>query len=168
MEPRRLVLVRHAKSSWADPDLVDRDRPLKGRGRRAAALLAQHLRDTGVRPDLALCSSATRARQTLELLSLPATTDVLIEEELYGAQARELLARVRRIPAPVMSVLLVGHNPAIEEFARMLVRANDVVPETFPTGAVADLRIPIDGWPELAAGTGRLDAFVIPRQLGST
>ena len=165
MESRRLALVRHAKSSWADPDLVDRDRPLNARGRRAAALVGQHLRDTGVQPDLAVCSTATRARQTLELLSLPTTTDILIEEQLYGAQPDELLARVRRIPAPVMSALLIGHNPGLEEFARMLVGEPNALPEKFPTGAVADLRLPIRTWDDLAAGTGRLHTFVIPRQL---
>jgi phosphohistidine phosphatase len=167
MKPRRLVLVRHAKSSWADPDVVDHDRPLNARGRHAASRVGKYLRNAGVEPDLVLCSSATRARQTLELLSLPRATDIVIEEQLYGAQPDELLARVRRIPAGIVSALLIGHNPGLEEFARMLAEEPDALPEKFPTGAVADLRLPIRRWEELAAGTGRLHAFAIPQQLRS-
>jgi phosphohistidine phosphatase len=167
MEPRCLARVRHAKSSWADPGVADHDRPLNARGRRAAALVGQHLRDAGVQPRLALCSSATRARQTLELLRLPTTTDILIEDQLYGAQPSELFARLRRIPAPVRSALLIGHNPGLDEFAKMLVGEPNALPEKFPTGAVADLRLSIHSWEELAAGTGRLHAFLIPRQLRS-
>src|SRR5215216_6730711 len=121
MEPKRLALVRHAKSSWADPDLADHDRPLNARGRRAATLVGQYLHAAGVHPDLVLCSSATRARQTLELLPLARMTDVLIEDQLYGAGPHELLARLRRIPAAVGSALLIGHNPGLEELARELV-----------------------------------------------
>src|SRR5262245_54961274 len=85
MRRRQLVVVRHAKSVWAEPDLADRDRPLNARGRRAAARVGEYLREAGVHPDLVLCSPARRAQQTLELFQLAKTTDVLIEDQLYGA-----------------------------------------------------------------------------------
>src|SRR6202011_1415756 len=106
-----------------------------------------------------LCSSATRARQTLELLQLGSKTEVLIEDELYGAEASALLARLQRVPAAVGSVLLIGHNPGIEDLARTLVGDRHSLGERFPTAAVADLRLPIQTWEELDAGTGRLEAF---------
>jgi phosphohistidine phosphatase len=165
MEPKRLALVRHAKSSWADPALADHDRPLNARGRRAAALVGEHLRAEGVEPDLVLCSSATRARQTLDLFALAPATDIVIEDQLYGAAAHELLVRVRRIPARVGSAMVIGHNPGIEELMGDLVGDRETVPDKFPTGAVADLRLSIPSWPDLDAGTGHLHAFLIPRNL---
>ena len=166
MERKHLALVRHAKSSWADAGLADRDRPLNARGSRAAALVGQHLGDAGIRPDLALCSSATRARQTLELLHLATTTEVRFEDQLYAAGPSELLARLRTIPTLVKSVLLIGHNPGLEQLARMLIGGGGrALPEKFPTAAVADLRVAIRSWEELDSGTGRLHTFVIPRKL---
>jgi phosphohistidine phosphatase len=165
MNEKHLALVRHAKSSWADPDLGDRDRPLNARGRRAATAVGRRLRDEGVRPDLVLCSPATRARQTLELLQLAATTEVLMEEELYGATFSELLRRLRNIPEPVESALLVGHNPAIENLTRTLLRDASALPEKFPTGAVADLRVPITRWSDLTPAAGTLHALLMPRNL---
>ena len=104
--------------------------------------------------------------QTLELLQIAATTDVVIDDELYGADANELLARLRHVPAAIGSVLLVGHNPGIEDLARTLAGDALALEEKFPTAALADLRLPIRTWAELDSGIGQLHAFVIPRSLG--
>ncbi len=171
MARKRLVLVRHAKSSWSDPDLADHDRPLSARGRDAAATVGRHLRRSGLRPDLVLCSSATRARQTLERLKFEDTA-VIVEDQLYGAGAAALLTRVRGVSNEVRTLVVVAHNPGIEELARLLPgpadtgRNDDLAAAgKFPTGAVADLEFAIDGWPEVAPGRGRLRAFVVPRAL---
>jgi phosphohistidine phosphatase len=165
VQRRQLVLVRHAKSSWDDPDLADRDRPLNARGRRASARVGEYLRDARVHPDLVLCSAARRARQTLELLHLAKTTHVLIEDELYGAELAALLARLRTIPDHVASAMLIGHNPGVEELARMLVGDASMLAMKFPTGAVADVRFATRHWNEIEAGIGELRAFVTPREL---
>jgi phosphohistidine phosphatase len=162
---KRLALVRHAKSSWADPEVADHERPLNARGRRAATVVGHALREAGLEPDLVLCSSATRTRETLELLELPATTDVLIEDRLYGATASALLDRLRTVPAAVRSVMLLGHNPGVEELAATLVKDRRAAPERFPTAAVADLRLPIRTWTELEPRIARLHGFVVPRKL---
>lgn len=128
-------------------------------------MVGRHLREAGLKPDLVLCSSATRACETLELLRLPAAADVLVEDRLYGAGGSALLARLRRVPRSVGSVLLLGHNPGVEELADLLVDEGDALPEKFPTAAVADLRLPIRTWKELEPHTGRLAAFVVPRTL---
>jgi len=154
-----------AVSSWADPDLADRDRPLNARGRRAGARVGEYLRDAGVRPDLVLCSAARRARQTLELLQLAKTTNVLIEDQLYGAESHTLLSRLRSIPDDAASAMLIGHNPGVEELARILVGDERTLPVKFPTGAVADVRLASQHWNEIEAGIGRLRAFVTPREL---
>ena len=117
-----IYLLRHTKSSWDEPALLDHERPLAKRGRKAAALLREHFDEAGVAPDLVLCSSAVRAIQTLEGVreGLPAGARVEIESDLYAAGAASLLGRLRRLPEEVGSVMLVGHNPGIEDLAAEL------------------------------------------------
>jgi phosphohistidine phosphatase len=166
-----LHLLRHAKSSWDDPGVADHDRPLAPRGIRAAATMAAHMRAAGIRPDLVVCSSSQRTRETLDLLgdALPASCDVQIEDWLYGAWADELLNRLRRLPTGARQVLLIGHNPGLQDLALQLASSGDLlaeVAEKFPTGALATLEADTRGWPDLAPGCARLAGFVRPRDLG--
>src|SRR5690348_13288349 len=123
---RSLFVLRHAKSSWDDAALADHERPLAPRGRRAAERIAEHLSRTHVEPELVLCSTATRARQTLDLVR-PAlgSPKVSLEDELYGASAGGLGARLRRVPDDVESVLLVGHNPGLQDLVLELASAGE-------------------------------------------
>jgi len=169
---KRVLLLRHAKSSWKDPGLGDRDRPLAPRGRRAVAALARHLRETGSSPDLVLCSPAVRARQTLEGVAPGIRPDVAVEidEALYGAGATELLERLTRLPAAVDVVLVIGHNPGLEELAAGLAGAGDRsvrarMAARFPTGALATFDTPGE-WADLTWGRAALADFVVPRDLG--
>jgi phosphohistidine phosphatase len=161
MSQKRLVLLRHAKSSWKDPDLDDHDRPLAPRGRRAAAEVARHLRVVEFTPEVVLCSSAARARETLELIELGTAGRVFVEDGLYGAPASRLLARLRTIGPMIDSVLFIGHNPGIEELGASLVGSKDW-PDRFPTAALADLRFAVETWDELRPGVGRLHGCVTP------
>jgi phosphohistidine phosphatase len=163
LSSKRLEILRHAKSSWADPVLDDHERPLNGRGRDAAELVGRHLRQTAPRPDLVLCSSAVRARQTVELLGLEESVDVLVEDELYGAGGADLMARLRRVPSMAATVLLVGHNPGIEQLARTLDRQGLASVAKFPTAALVVLALAIDAWPDLQPGTGQVESFFTPR-----
>jgi phosphohistidine phosphatase len=119
---RHLYLLRHAKSNWDDPSMDDHDRPLAPRGRKAMRAMARHIRKADVRPELILCSSAARARQTLDrvLPALPDTTPFEVEDALYTFDADDLLARLRRVPATVGSVMVVGHNPALQDLTLRL------------------------------------------------
>ena len=166
---RRLYLLRHAKSSWKDADLADHDRPLAGRGRRAADAIADHMREEAIVPELVLCSTARRARETCERIrpALGAAT-VRYEPGLYGASATSLLERLRRLPDDVASVLLIGHNPAIEELAVTLARPSPRRRDLelkFPTGALATLTGPLPSWRGLDHDSAELVAFVRPRDL---
>jgi phosphohistidine phosphatase len=166
---KRLYLLRHAKSSWKDVSLADHDRPLAGRGRRASKAIAGHLRDRGIEPDLVLCSTARRARETLDRIA-PAlgTTAIEIEPGLYGASAPELLDRLRSIPDEIESVMLIGHNPAMEELAIDLARPSPAASELaarYPTGALATLTFPASTWRELRHATAELVELVKPRDL---
>ena len=165
---RRLHLLRHAKSSWKDPSLRDRDRPLSGRGRRAAKAMAEHLRDGGVDPELVLTSPAVRALMTLEGIE-PALgrRSLRVEPAVYGAAAGTLLGIVRAVPDRVRSVLVIGHNPGLEDLALELARDGPLVAELelkYPTGALATLAF--EGpWMDLGPGGAELVAFTRPRDL---
>jgi phosphohistidine phosphatase len=165
---RRLYLLRHAKSSWKDRSLPDHDRPLAGRGRRAATAMARHLRQENVDPELVLCSTARRARETLERIE-PAlgVRAVRVDRGLYGAGEDALLARLRELPADAGAVLVIGHNPGLQRLAVVLARPAPAVLELeakFPTAALATLTVPGD-WRALDPGTAELVAFVRPRDL---
>jgi phosphohistidine phosphatase len=165
MRAKRLLILRHAKSSWADPDLPDRDRPLNARGRKDAARIGRFLADSGRLPDLVLCSSAARTVETLDLLRLPPAVEVIVEEQLYGAGSDSLLDRFRLLPDPVASAMLVAHNPGVEDFARDLDGERLRLADKYPTGGLAVLRVPVRDWQALAPGIGVCEAFVIPRDL---
>jgi phosphohistidine phosphatase len=167
----RLFVLRHAKSRWDNSYLADYERPLAPRGRRAAETLAGHIAAIDPPPALVLCSSARRAQDTLEPIRdrLP-TTEVLVEDDLYGAPAPQLLERLRQVPEETSSVLLVGHNPGLEDLVLGLGRNGDPdligrVRHKFPTAAFATLAF--DGpWKDLGAGAAAtLEAFVVPGDL---
>ena len=167
---RRLWLLRHAKSSWDDPAVPDEDRPLAPRGELAAAAMAAHLAAAGVRPDLVLCSAALRARQTLGAVfaSLGGALEIRVEPELYTFDAGVLLARLRQIDDAVRSVMLVGHNPAMQDLGLRLTGsgADRARLETkLPTGALVAIVVPDPGWSVLADGACALEGLVTPRDI---
>jgi phosphohistidine phosphatase len=166
---RRVYLLRHAKSSWDDHSLADHERPLAKRGRRAGKLMERHFRAENVRPRLVLCSTATRARETFDLVQ-PALDDahVELEPELYGATEDTMLERLRDLPDDVDSVMLIGHNPGLQSLGLLLAgdggRRRDLE-KKYPTAALATLDFDGAGWAELAPGSANLTAYVKPREL---
>ena len=177
-ESRTLVLFRHAKSAWPE-DVPDHERPLAPRGQRDAPVMGAWLRDAGLVPDQVLCSTARRARETWQLAEggLGAAPPVSFERGVYESAAAGLLALIRETPAAVRTLLVIGHNPTIEDLALMLAAggagsapdaaatgALDRMRVKFPTAAIAVLES-AGTWADLAAGQARLTAFVIPRDL---
>jgi phosphohistidine phosphatase len=162
---KRLHILRHAKSSWDDEGLPDHERPLAPRGEKAAARIAEHVRSEGIAPELVLCSTALRTRQTLAALLpvLPGDVEVRLEDELYGASLDGLLARLREIDDSVGAVLVIGHNPTLHALALALTGRGDVL-DRFPTGALATVGL-AGPWTELGEGKGELEGFVVPREL---
>ena len=166
-----LYLLRHAKSSWDNPGLSDHERPLAPRGRKAARLIARHLDEAGIRPALVLCSAALRARQTYECVR-PAG-ELVIEPLLYGASAGAVAERVRAVPEAVASVMVIGHNPAMQALAVGLAADEvtgaadeqlETLREKFPTCALATLRLS-GPWNALAPGSCQLLEVVRPADL---
>jgi phosphohistidine phosphatase len=163
-DTRRLFLLRHAKSSWDDPSLADDDRPLALRGRTAAKRIRAYLRHEQIAVDLVLCSSARRARETLDLVAPPG--EIRIERELYGASADELLERLRRVGDSVDAVMLIGHEPALRDLAVGLIGGSSELAERkFPTAALATLTF-TGPWRTLEPEHAELAAFITPRELG--
>jgi phosphohistidine phosphatase len=177
-----LLLLRHAKSSWGDPAVDDFDRPLNKRGRRAAAAIARYLDAEGLRPALVLCSGAQRTRETMDFLveTLGTRLPIHIEPKLYLADAATIFARLRRVPADVPSVLVIGHNPGLQELALELAEAagrdgaalRERMERKFPTAALARFRLKVDSWAELAAdrlpGAVKILGYVMPADLAES
>ena len=166
---KTLYLLRHAKSSWEDPTLADRDRPLAPRGRRASKAIAEYLRKQRSAPRLVLCSSSERTRETLKRISpgLRDAVEVRIEERLYTASASGLLERLHEVDVRVDSVMLIGHYPALQELALSLAGGGvelGRLTKKFPTAALATLAFR-GSWDELAPRTADLAAFVTPKEL---
>ena len=168
---KTLWLLRHAKASAGGDGLADRDRPLSARGRAAADAIGRHLAERGVRPELVLCSSALRTRETCELMgkAIGGAWPVEYETELYLASALDLRERIARVPDVAGSLLVVGHNPGIAELALELARRGDsealaALRRKVPTGALAELRVHAPGWRAIAR-TCELASFVTPKQL---
>lgn len=170
---KTVLLLRHAKSAWGDPGLADHERPLNRRGEHAAEVMADHIVRKGLRPDIILCSTALRTRQTLapllQRLDNP-VPPIALEKGLYLASEAALLARLQALPDDVGIALLIGHNEGIGELGGAL--AGDgpadllqALRSKFPTGALAILQAPIQQWARLALGSARLTAFVRPRDL---
>lgn len=166
---KHLGLLRHAKSDWDDMALRDFDRGLNRRGRKGAALMGRHIRDHGLRWASALASPAERVKRTVEAsgLTLPVTWDL----RAYLADADTLLALVTDLPPADDAVLLIGHNPGLQDL--LLTLADPVqddalvraAAEKFPTAAFAVLQLGIDDWRDCRPGCARLVHFARPRDL---
>lgn len=169
-----LALFRHAKSSWDNPGVDDFDRPLNERGRKAAPVMGRVIADLAVAPDLILCSPAKRTRETLELARPEFTAahcETRFDENLYLPNSEDLLARIRSIGNGHRSVLVIGHNPGLHGLALKLAGTGDAkalnrLEEKFPTGSLAIFTFEPGHWRDVAPATGRLEAFVTPRERG--
>ena len=160
---KTLLLLRHAKSSWKVADQPDFERPLNGRGERAAPLMGRHLRKEKIEPALILCSPAERARQTAALFAEAAGLggELRYDERIYEASALQLLEVVAQADDGADAVLLVGHNPGLEELILLLTGETRLM----PTGALAKIDLAPDKWGKVKEQAGRLDWIVKPKDL---
>lgn len=169
---RTVTLLRHAKSSWGDASLADFDRPLAERGLRDAPRMAAWLAEQRIAPDLVLCSTAKRTQETLALVrsALPKDCKVESSKAFYMANAGSLLSAIRAVPNTVRHVLMIGHNPGLEDTARRLVVAGDKIMRTamaakFPSAGCAVIKCDVSEWADIADGAGTLVHWMTPRGL---
>lgn len=170
---KTLLFLRHAKSSWSDPNLGDHDRPLNARGRGAAAAMGHYIAANDLTPDLIFCSTAARARETLQRASAgwPQVPPTTIEAALYDFSGGEgYLNVIRTADNEAGSLMLVGHNPTIEILVEQLMgKAEPGLAEKlarkYPSGGLAVLEFTSDTWEDITPGTGHLVNFTIPKEL---
>src|SRR5690606_33777596 len=163
---RQLLLLRHAKSSWDDAGVRDHDRVLNERGEATAPRMGRLLAELGLVPDRVLSSTAARARRTAELVAAAAglgADAITVSEDLYLAPPATIVDVIRRKGGDAARVLVVAHNPGLEELVASLAGR----PEAFPTAALAALSIDIEDWKDLALlSPARVDGVWRPRELG--
>lgn len=160
---KKLLLLRHAKSSWEDTSLPDFERPLNERGLRVAPLVGKFMREQKVRPDLVICSPAKRTRETIALVLKAAgiATELRYDERIYEASVASLLEIVSQIEDDKTEVMLVGHNPGFENLLERLTGEA----ERMPTAALARIILNSEKWSEAEAKGGRLELFVKAKEL---
>lgn len=163
---KKLILLRHAKSSWKDPTLSDFERPLNQRGKKAATLIGEFIRQRPVRPELVICSTAVRARETAALVleSADLAVPVRYETRIYEATYEQLLEVIVEIEENLREVLLIGHNPGMENLLAFLTQ----VSEPMPTASIARIILQCESWQKVQGGKGDLDWFVTPKELIET
>jgi phosphohistidine phosphatase len=169
---RRLLLLRHAKSDWSRPGQPDRNRALNARGRSAAPIVGAYLAQHGLVPELALVSTAERTRETWALLAphLPRMPKVVFEDRLYNAGPDAILELVQEAPRGAATLLVLGHNPGMQQLAAALSASGDVetrarIGEKFPTAALAVIGFAAADWAGARVQGGRLERFVVPAKL---
>jgi len=160
---RTLVLMRHAKSSWANAALMDHDRPLNGRGKASARAMGAWLRQRDHLPDFAISSTSERTGQTF--LELGIDVPVRFSRALYHAEASTMMMVLKE--QTEQTVLMLGHNPGIGDFAERLVEQPPQHPRflDYPTCATAIIRFDVDSWPEADWGGGHVVDFAVPREV---
>ncbi|PWE55175.1 phosphohistidine phosphatase [Metarhizobium album] len=169
---RRLLLLRHAKSAWPE-GVADKERPLAPRGEKAAPVMGAYLARERLNADLALVSPARRTQESWTLLrrawpKAPGRRDI---DDLYETSAETVLAVIRTLEADRRSVLILGHNPGLEDLARLLIGAGQTddrlrLETKFPTCGLAVIDFKVKSWAKLAPGSGTLERFVMPKMLG--
>ena len=164
---KTLLLMRHAKSSWKESNIPDYDRPLNRRGKHDAPLMGKLLRDQKINPDLIMSSTALRAETTASLIAKAVRYKgkISLDKSIYNAGPGDLLTLLSNCSEEINSVLLVGHNPTVEEIVQMLTNSPEI---TMATCAIAHLTLSIDSWSDLKgrqAFSGRLENFWTPKEL---
>jgi phosphohistidine phosphatase len=164
----RLILTRHAKSSWDDPVMDDHDRPLNTRGRLSASAVGSWLASRGYVPDQIICSTSARTRETCELLveKLEAHGDIKLDHALYHATPEQILDVLRG--ATGQTVMMVGHNPGFAYAAAAFAAVPPVHPRfgVYPTAATTVYDFDVSSWDQVIWGSGQVLDFVVPRDLG--
>jgi phosphohistidine phosphatase len=171
---QRIVLVRHAKSSWDDPALPDHDRPLAPRGERALPGMREHIARLELPALVVLCSTARRAVDTLDGIraGLPTDASVRFDRALYHADAEALLEILQSLGRAVSSAMVIGHNPTLQDLACSLVGSGDhddrrQLATKLPTGSIVTMSMAVSmpgAWTLVRPGTARLDDLYLPRR----
>jgi phosphohistidine phosphatase len=160
---RKLLVLRHAKSSWDDPALSDFERPLNDRGKRTAPFMGKFIADNGLIPDVIVSSPASRARETTESIAdaMQYSGDAIFDPDIYEASPNKLVRAVSKISDEHQTAMIVGHNPGLESLVYHLTGTF----EPMPTAALAVIELDIESWGDVGTDTGELQNIFRPREL---
>jgi phosphohistidine phosphatase len=161
---KTLLVLRHGKSSWNDPTLDDHERPLNKRGRRDGSRVGKLVRKYGMMPDVVISSEAVRARLTAEAVVQSArySGEILLDQQLHMASPADILSLLRTVRENAETVMIVGHNPGLEELVTQLTGEQ----QDFPTAALAQIALPINRWRDFKLSTrGTLLGHWRPKEL---
>jgi len=159
---KTLLLLRHAKSSWDDPDLADFDRPLNSRGIRSAKFLGELIHDREIRADRVVSSTSKRTKQTAVLVSqIGGLPDVVYDDRIYEASVIRLIGLIGEFDDAFDSVLLIGHNPGIADLVRVLTGESHEI----PTAALSQIALAIERWSDIVPACGKLEFVIRPKDL---
>ena len=168
------MLLRHAKSDWSSPGIQDTARPLNERGEAAARLMGAYMARHALTPQRVLCSPARRTRETWAGIAAqwPTEVEIIFDERLYEATPQAVLSIVRAQDDVTRTLLVVGHNPGLQEAAELLIAAGDVelrerLRKKFPTAALAVIDFAVNKWGRIHDRSGRLDRYVTPRSIAA-
>ena len=171
----RLILLRHAKSDWSDSSLKDADRPLSARGQKSAPAIGRFMAANRLFPDLILCSTAQRTRETLAGIMpfLPREGEIRLLRALYDQSEDSYIPQISKQGGTARTVLVIGHNPATEETAHELFGSGPEdlkadMEAKYPSGGLCVLDFELEDWSKLQRETGKLIHFVKPRNLMSS
>jgi len=169
---KTLILMRHSKSSWDNSYKDDFDRPLNSRGRENAQMVAKHIHSWGFKPELTLCSSALRCKQTLELIIpyFPKKMHIRYLDELYLAPEKAILEIIKSIKLSIDQILVIGHNPGLSDLSQSLIyssnKKNDYFEtQQFPTSAASIFEMSINNWVNFNLSESKIIDFVTPKNL---
>lgn len=169
---KTLFLLRHAKSSWSNPGLKDFDRPLSGRGRKAAPKMGAFMAEKGLKPDLVLSSSSKRTRETFARFEegFGEALPVRFLDDLYHSSAGLMLNLAQNAPDDVEKLMLIGHNPGMQDAALSFLAYGpeadiERLDYKFPTAALAHFTFHAEVWPDVDFGEGKLERLVYPKEL---
>ncbi len=167
-----LTMLRHAKSSWGDPLLRDKDRPLNARGKSQTKQMGEHLSQQNIDPDLIICSSAKRARQTLKQVSKNWQTDarIVLEDRLYLASTSSILSLFEEYGNSANHIMIIGHNPGFHTLASSLAASGDAhdiatLSQRYPTGTLCVIKSNAVQWQNIDSEAGELVIFTTPKSL---
>lgn len=164
---KELLLFRHAKSDWENPLLSDHDRPLNKRGQNDAPEMGELVKKLNILPDLVFVSSAKRTQQTFQLWSRTSGYNgvVITKREFYLSSARQYIKQIQEHAGQANRVLVIGHNPVMEELTASLISGSMDADVIFPTAAMAFFDVMIADWKKLETGTAKLRWLITPDML---
>ena len=163
-----LFILRHGKAAYMDPNFDDFDRPLTTVGKQMISILVDKVKDLTVLPDIVLCSAARRARETLEGVGgwLPSFCKVAFDEDLYLASRQQLVAQIHRIDDQYSGLMLVGHNPGLEQLISWLLGddTDASLIKALPTCGFVKIGFDVPSWALVEQGSGRLQNYIVPEE----